>query len=905
MMLLAFEELFYSFTIITGITLSVILIFLMARFYKDKSLFWYILSYAFIIFSYILVYLHINVLTDPLWEKCSIIVAALAYLSLTYFSLLVKVIGKKTAYLLAIIFVVLSTLKLFIAGIAAWSMFAIQGIFVLALFILSSIRFFNLGKNRQQLLIFIFAAISLFVPVGLDTYIFDTGKDLLILPGKYMLTTLHFVLMLYLILGNLEIFKQSKRRILNIGFLSYLFLLFFTAFVYFIGIFHWARYSLSIIKGIFQRALNGFSMVTILKIPLLFSLTILVVSSVIILILLVYIINLMQRNQLIESDLVFNRQIFKNAGNPMILSQAARILEMNPAALTLLGYKEDQAREIYKKDIFYDPELIPEGEEKIQTGLKHLDGHKVECLVQSSSFISQDKKYELFILENVEQIHRELAESQFYNNILQVMLSDSSWNMRLRLLSQLMRSHFQCRELFIDLKCFEEVQTEGIIAVKWLEQSNEFYLNSHAPIETQREGEELFCVLRLGKANVNYGYLAMVFLEKEDTETLQSQLFTVAYLMTQFIEADILYNKVLVSEHNYKSLVENSLTGIFIYQEGQIQYVNNKFGLLTGYFEQDVINKLQPTDLCENSFEKKQFKAQISDILKGKKQNSVITFKSHRTDGQEAWFSVYMAGIEYKDHPAVICNMLDISQQVAATRQRKKMTDLLIKEQRMTTMRNLVRGIAHEFNNVFAIIKGYVELLQAKKNREVQDKEDLMVIADTVKRGMEIANRMHIFVKQEKLEINPIDIDTLFKNIQSSFSSIIRRSGHNIQLKLEQASAGIQVLADEFNLEHVLHNLLFNSMDAIQENGTILIKAEIRDSKVILIFEDDGIGIPESDIRFVFDPFYTTKQGEQGAGLGLYICHEVVISMNGEILLESELGKFTRITIILPAAQNA
>jgi signal transduction histidine kinase len=95
-------------------------------------------------------------------------------------------------------------------------------------------------------------------------------------------------------------------------------------------------------------------------------------------------------------------------------------------------------------------------------------------------------------------------------------------------------------------------------------------------------------------------------------------------------------------------------------------------------------------------------------------------------------------------------------------------------------------------------------------------------------------------------------------------------------------------------------NVLLNGIQAIEGEGTITIATVQKDSKVHISFADDGVGIPEENIDKVFDPGFTTKGVGVGTGLGLSICYKIIKNHGGEIKLESELGKGSNFTIILP-----
>jgi signal transduction histidine kinase len=101
-------------------------------------------------------------------------------------------------------------------------------------------------------------------------------------------------------------------------------------------------------------------------------------------------------------------------------------------------------------------------------------------------------------------------------------------------------------------------------------------------------------------------------------------------------------------------------------------------------------------------------------------------------------------------------------------------------------------------------------------------------------------------------------------------------------------------------LNQVFLNVLLNSIQAIEGGGHITITTYQKDKNVHLSFADDGVGIPKENINKVFDPGFTTKGVGIGTGMGLSICYKIIKNHGGEIKLESEFGKGSKFTIVLP-----
>ncbi len=93
---------------------------------------------------------------------------------------------------------------------------------------------------------------------------------------------------------------------------------------------------------------------------------------------------------------------------------------------------------------------------------------------------------------------------------------------------------------------------------------------------------------------------------------------------------------------------------------------------------------------------------------------------------------------------------------------------------------------------------------------------------------------------------------------------------------------------------------MLNGIQAMPDGGTLSVGAEPKDDEIHIFVADQGIGIPPEDQERIFKAFYTTKESGQGTGLGLAVCDRIVKDHGGHILLESEVGRGSRFTIVLP-----
>jgi len=236
------------------------------------------------------------------------------------------------------------------------------------------------------------------------------------------------------------------------------------------------------------------------------------------------------------------------------------------------------------------------------------------------------------------------------------------------------------------------------------------------------------------------------------------------------------------------------------------------------------------------------------------------------------------------------------------------------KAQRLQAIGTLAGGIAHDFNNILTPIFGYASMgiETLPKNHEVR--EDLEEILHAAQRAKELVSQLLTFSRSKesgraRIRLQPLIKETL-KLLKSSTPAHI-----SLQAKVE---AGLpEVYVDPAQIHQMLVYLFNNAVESMDEQARGHIWVNV--SKVQLnpqerkkhpglpgtclhfMIQDEGCGIPTNLQQQVFDPFYSTKRGTDGSGMGLAVVHGIVMNHGGEITLESESDKGTTVHIFLPA----
>ena len=144
--------------------------------------------------------------------------------------------------------------------------------------------------------------------------------------------------------------------------------------------------------------------------------------------------------------------------------------------------------------------------------------------------------------------------------------------------------------------------------------------------------------------------------------------------------------------------------------------------------------------------------------------------------------------------------------------------------------------------------------------------------------------------------INEIEIN---KEINTTLNILYNKYKNRITIHKEYGDVSpIDCYGGQIN--QVLMNIIDNAIFAIKENGDIFIRTNDDGKNIVVEIEDNGVGIAKENLEKVFEPFFTTKGVGEGTGLGMSISYKIIESHGGKILIDSEVGRGTKFTIILP-----
>jgi GAF domain-containing protein/anti-sigma regulatory factor (Ser/Thr protein kinase) len=231
----------------------------------------------------------------------------------------------------------------------------------------------------------------------------------------------------------------------------------------------------------------------------------------------------------------------------------------------------------------------------------------------------------------------------------------------------------------------------------------------------------------------------------------------------------------------------------------------------------------------------------------------------------------------------------------------------LVQTEKLKSLGQMASGIAHNFNNMLAIILGRAQLTMRRAGSDAI-RSDLDVILRATRDGAATVRRLQDFTRQKPDEttFSPLDPNEIIQGVaeitQPRWRDQMQAEGRDVQLIVLPAETP-RVAGNAAELREVLTNLIFNALDAMPDGGHITLSIGQEEEFVTISVRDSGVGMPEDVRGRVFDPFFTTK-GPQNSGLGLSTSYGIIARHGGDMRVESSPGAGTTFTILLPPAEE-
>lgn len=281
-----------------------------------------------------------------------------------------------------------------------------------------------------------------------------------------------------------------------------------------------------------------------------------------------------------------------------------------------------------------------------------------------------------------------------------------------------------------------------------------------------------------------------------------------------------------------------------------------------------------------------------------KKKNVCRQMLVYAIDGRNRQFEVSASPME--DSNGKIFRFLVLMRDVTLEKQYEEKYQ---HSKRMAIAGVLAAGVAHEINNPLTSISGFSEGLKRRmptlkqslenhpESSELMDDFDEYIdtIITECNRCRDIVKNLLTFSPRKKIDFEQVRLKKLVIDVLKLLRHRLKQAPQ-IRIRLEFDYRTPQILGNAPELKQVLVNIICNAIDAIENQGEVLIRTGARGAWVVLTIQDTGCGIPKENIDRLFDPFFTTKPVDKGTGIGLSTCYNIMKQHRGEIGVTSQEG---------------
>ena len=221
---------------------------------------------------------------------------------------------------------------------------------------------------------------------------------------------------------------------------------------------------------------------------------------------------------------------------------------------------------------------------------------------------------------------------------------------------------------------------------------------------------------------------------------------------------------------------------------------------------------------------------------------------------------------------------------------------------RLASLGRLAAGVAHEIRNPLSSIKGFATYFKERYRDNPDDQKTSEIMIQEVDRLNRVITQLLEFARPPVIQKKRASLQSL---IQHSLKMIERQaSAKQIQVLSRLPPEIKEVDLDPDGINQVLLNLYLNAVEAMDPGGKLSVSLSMDEGSawIKIMVSDTGSGISKEDLEHIFDPYFTTKQ--TGTGLGLAIVHKIIEAHGGEVRAESEVGRGTTVTVLLPLAES-
>ena len=348
------------------------------------------------------------------------------------------------------------------------------------------------------------------------------------------------------------------------------------------------------------------------------------------------------------------------------------------------------------------------------------------------------------------------------------------------------------------------------------------------------------------------------------------------------------------SEARFRAVFDNAADAVLIrYPDGRFTDVNQVALDRYGYTREE-FRRMTPDDLAPPSLVGQHRAAAAQAVLSGLPTEWV----NMKKDGTQFPVEVTLKSFLLNGQTFICASVRDLSEQRRAEADKVELQEQLQQVQKMESLGRLAGGIAHDMNNVLGAIFAVTQVLQTRFGADPDMSGHLAIVEQAAQRGRDLVKGLVGFARKDRMEIVRVEVNAL---VRQEVALLERTLLQKIQLVIDLVDPLPSVPGEAGTLGSALMNLCVNAVDAMPEGGTLGIRTRLLDNgSVQLIVEDTGSGMAPEVVKRAMEPFFTTKPPGKGTGLGLAMVFNTVKAHGGDVAIESEEGKGTRILLTLP-----
>lgn len=234
-------------------------------------------------------------------------------------------------------------------------------------------------------------------------------------------------------------------------------------------------------------------------------------------------------------------------------------------------------------------------------------------------------------------------------------------------------------------------------------------------------------------------------------------------------------------------------------------------------------------------------------------------------------------------------------------KQLQKLSEQLIRTEKLAAMGTLAAGVAHEVNNPLASISSLIQMME-KQNLDAKTAENLKLIKTQIQRITQVTRDMMDFARLRPAARNRLKINEIIE--KSLRLASFDKGFQKLRITKKLAADLPEIYADGDQLQQVFLNLFLNARDAMTEDGKLYIESRKENGNLKIEISDNGTGISPENMTKIFDPFFTTKPTGKGTGLGLAVCYGIITAHQGKIEVSQNESGGTSFFIFLPCKKE-